>query len=185
MSDFLCCYLVIAFCATPPSLVQSSVLYDRAAVGPESSRWASRATAGLIFPLICSTLVLYSMTLQCFNLQRSLFLSVSLFSIFCLYHLVSPRCRRTEKHTGLTMQQWVQSLCPGQPVCSCSAVFYSTGLHKQTAHEQLLSKWSPGCVLSHIQAQTHIYFCTQMLHLSQNAHVLYTQKQKVSSLFLP
>lgn len=82
----------------------------------------------------------------------------------------------TDRKTRLTVQQWGQDLCPAQPDHSCAAVFYNrpTGLYKPAGCVQLLSKWTPGCSLFHIQ--TCIHAGMQILHLSQDGLIAYTQK---------
>lgn len=112
--------------------------------------------AGLVFPLICSTPVLFRMTRQSLNLLRTLFLSLSL---LCLIDT------GRQKNTCLTVQQWGQGLCPTQPVCSCSTVFYSTGLHKQTGHEQLPAAFEMDSkdvprIFFHMQSHTNTHTCT-------------------------
>lgn len=92
---------------------------------------------------------------------------------------MSPRCRQTEKHTRLAVQQRGQGLCPGQPVCSCSAVFYSTGLHKQTAPRAAAFKMDSRMQSqARAHTQTHIHVGIRLEMLIKCVHT----KQKPPSL---
>lgn len=101
------------------------------------------------------------------------FLSLSVSIILCL----QDADRQRSTHV-LRLQQRGQGLCPGQPVCSCSAVFYSTGLHKQTAPRAAAFKMD-----SRMQSQARTHTNTHTCwHPSRDAHKLRAHKTKASFL---
>lgn len=92
-------------------------------------------------------------------------ISVSLSFSVSLFHFLSLSSR--QENTHLTVQQWGPGLCHRQPVCSCSAMFYSICLYKPAAHEQLLP-----------HASTHKHTCM----LARKMLIYWMHKNK--SLFL-
>lgn len=86
-------------------------------------------------------------------------ISVSLSFSVALFHFLS--LSSCQENTHLTAQQWGPGLCHRQPVCSCSAMFYSICSYKPAAHEQLLPHTSTHkhtCMLAR-----RYYICLKML----------------------
>lgn len=157
---------MLPFCLSLSRRKEVSFMTEQQLTRPREQQAGHQDTAEIIFPFICCTPVQSSPVQEdslpssvCFSLP---YLFLSLFFFFCLLNTDKRKIkikRAADNSTGQVL---------GQPVCSCSAVCYSTGLHKQTGS-------ASGILCSYSM-------CKHMYPLKYNQHICHKTRFKLYNI---